>query len=935
MSSIAIQSDQPEASSSTSTNPTISLKHLASFVFDSSLPRAKFKKLIVPDGVVHKLVQRLMEKHGGDTNLRLLLLITASAETIKTSNIYTKEYSGPLAFLTSLPTLTDYFPKSGRETHIERSWPNFSEQAIHEEESKAESAKNKKRKRRTEARLIDGLTSGVEYLSKPHIDIGHSPTRTFISLTPSSATPLLDSLHTSLPIEDNGQGSPARRYLVVVAPNDINPVGTINQQSGDLVTNGNSGEGVWDEDAWKDLTKGIKEKDMKCSCVIIGPANDRDGSSKRLKLMCKEVSNGSSDAPWFSVPSEIDLTLSGYSIETGTTPGLDMVASTVATERIETPITNPNLQSAIPNISNNLNNNDPKTLQQLQNQAMQARMAQFAKAVQSASMSSGGNGKIDPQMMQTMIQAMKSGVNNGNIDMNDPKWQQIRQLLQLQQQRQLSASSSIPNINNNNNNNTTNVNMNNPNSANLQQNNININSTANDVKMDPNVMAAIQQQRAQQAQNHNQNQNVQQQQQQQQPQQDTSQNIQQLQQQQQQPSRPASQQIWSGTLSSASTPGSYTHLLNLDASRFSGNTDGILAQHWPKDLQLRNVVVLEVQTLTAYAQAKNCPIVVFTPNMTGQDPSSNASKYTQLANSLHSKGNMVVIPFGTQDRGIVLFSAPLPSIPPTPSGTRTYKLMGVVCLHVPFPPLNAVNVRSTPTQVAPQPQPQQDISQQQQQLQQAVQARSLTQVPQIQQQTQTQTQPFRPSPTAQNMQNVVGNNNNNNNNSAMYHQQMLLQAQNAQNAIQNQGQIQVQPQPQFIPPPVAPAPLQPQQFIQQQQQQQQQQGQGQDKRGITQQQYTQLMTHAQKLGLPIQQFDYNNIPSGQLQTLINAIKIAEAKIRSQQQQQQNLQQQNIQQQQQNIQLQQQQQQQQMVQLQQMLAQQGQFGGGAMEQNYQQ
>jgi len=56
---------QSEASSSTSA--ARKAFHLATFVFDSgALSREAYIKLIEHDGVVHKLVQRLVEKHPGD-----------------------------------------------------------------------------------------------------------------------------------------------------------------------------------------------------------------------------------------------------------------------------------------------------------------------------------------------------------------------------------------------------------------------------------------------------------------------------------------------------------------------------------------------------------------------------------------------------------------------------------------------------------------------------------------------------------------------------------------------------------------------------------------------------------------------------------------------------------------------------------------------------
>jgi hypothetical protein len=43
-------------------------RNIATFVLDAALPRESFDKLAQQDGVIPKLVQRLMEKHGaGDT----------------------------------------------------------------------------------------------------------------------------------------------------------------------------------------------------------------------------------------------------------------------------------------------------------------------------------------------------------------------------------------------------------------------------------------------------------------------------------------------------------------------------------------------------------------------------------------------------------------------------------------------------------------------------------------------------------------------------------------------------------------------------------------------------------------------------------------------------------------------------------------------------
>lgn len=57
---------QPEASSSTAPPPPL---HQATFVFDSGLTRERYSELIESNGVVHRLVLRLMEKCGGETSV--------------------------------------------------------------------------------------------------------------------------------------------------------------------------------------------------------------------------------------------------------------------------------------------------------------------------------------------------------------------------------------------------------------------------------------------------------------------------------------------------------------------------------------------------------------------------------------------------------------------------------------------------------------------------------------------------------------------------------------------------------------------------------------------------------------------------------------------------------------------------------------------------
>jgi hypothetical protein len=55
-----MNSEQAEASSSTSL-PAV--HHQVTFAIDSSLTRERYETLVETEGVMHKIVQRLLEKH--------------------------------------------------------------------------------------------------------------------------------------------------------------------------------------------------------------------------------------------------------------------------------------------------------------------------------------------------------------------------------------------------------------------------------------------------------------------------------------------------------------------------------------------------------------------------------------------------------------------------------------------------------------------------------------------------------------------------------------------------------------------------------------------------------------------------------------------------------------------------------------------------------
>jgi hypothetical protein len=63
-----------EASSSTMTGAT-SNHHMATFVFDAGLRREAFLRVIEAQGQIHRLVQRLMEKHGGEDKVSELTFL--------------------------------------------------------------------------------------------------------------------------------------------------------------------------------------------------------------------------------------------------------------------------------------------------------------------------------------------------------------------------------------------------------------------------------------------------------------------------------------------------------------------------------------------------------------------------------------------------------------------------------------------------------------------------------------------------------------------------------------------------------------------------------------------------------------------------------------------------------------------------------------------
>jgi hypothetical protein len=187
-----MSSDQAESSTAQSRKAAF---HLATFVFDSgSLPLESYIKLIEHDGVIHKLVQRLMEKHPNNdsvslptrplrrrnpkltnSQLRLGILITPAPGIACIKNRHhTLDYQTPSAFLTSLPKLAPRFSKEGSGYRSNIRWPAFDAEEPIDDDKKNISY------------LLSGIVGGIEvgelfqktsdgsFLIYLHISLRHS-----------------------------------------------------------------------------------------------------------------------------------------------------------------------------------------------------------------------------------------------------------------------------------------------------------------------------------------------------------------------------------------------------------------------------------------------------------------------------------------------------------------------------------------------------------------------------------------------------------------------------------------------------------------------------------------------------------------------------------------------------------------------------------------
>ncbi|WVN85133.1 uncharacterized protein L203_100275 [Cryptococcus depauperatus CBS 7841] len=792
----------------------VSIQHAATFVFDSALPVLQYAKLVEAEGVIHKLVQRLIEKHGKDASLRLSLLVTNSERHRSARKVYRAEYLSPTIFLASLPKLTRMFLS---KRQLPPKWPAFGQKDM-----SGERIKDRKRKRIDQVNLLDGVVKGLELLEQTQSNRQLVLSKTFISLTPSSAMPLLDYISGLNHKTTDGP----QKYLVMVAANTLYDSEVLNGVSAVVNDNWDSG---WDGRGWKDLVGEIKKRDIKCSCVIVRSPND-EVPANRIKTLCQDVMETDTNQPWFPIPPGVDLLLSGYNIRPRVTltPPLPFdMPSTIASTT--TTATNP-LNASDANSANKINPRLARVFAQAQ-AASQGRSI-FNPAVLA---------KLDSQLIANMLAAVKvQNVQNPS----ETRWMQIQQLLEAQQWAR------AQNVQN--------------------QGQSKVDTT------EENAMAIMQQQRAQQA-------------------------------QVPAPSKGGqaamlsrSSTVWSGpfTWGPQSSGAGLAVAVNVDAQVASGNSDTVLSSQWPKELSFHGLAVLNFPALTEYAKQKFCPVVAFIPQDRDSNGPANIARYTQLSASLGAKSNMVVIPFPSMgaDKGLLIFAAPI-------SGGRSFRLMGILCVNVPFPPLQLINPRSsassvqsqrtsshtgiTPTLAAAQPA-------------QATQSA-------MQQPLHTQ---IRPSPVLQ--QGMVNNLSGNfpsqqlsQNQQQQYNLFMQQQAQSRQN-MAGPGQPLSQPPSQ---PAVAPATVPTEASA----------AQATKGSGITVQQYNQIMNHAKKLGFNIPAFDPATISHQKLQNLVQGLRMAEVKQRLQQVQAQQAQAQQGGQTQHQQQQQQQQLQAQMAQMQQMLA----------------
>ncbi|ODO05210.1 hypothetical protein L198_01899 [Cryptococcus wingfieldii CBS 7118] len=737
--------------------------HLATFVFDSALPLPQYSKLIQPQGPIHKLIQRLIEKHGGEEHLSVSMLVTPG-DQVKTGSkrpgkVYREEFRSPSAFLTSLPKLGALFAtKASRSLQ----WPGFGQK------TKADSLREKKRKRLEESALLNAVVGGLELLQRPQPDRRHLPSKTFISLTPSSASPFLDSACTSSSSQTKPL-PPSQRYMVVITSGtpsreDQKPV----EEDTEAVLVDANWDPTWDGQGWNDVAEALKVGDVRCSTVAL---DTHCQLAIKVKQLCQEEKK-----VWFSIPVGMDIHLSGFAIESHE-PTIPPPQPTVQEPQPQPPI--------IPQ-------QPPAT-----NPPASAPSGIFNQA---------NLAKMDPQMINSMLTTIRAQSQQPNAR-QDHRVQQI--ITMLEYQLRTSAAKA----------------------AQGQGNAAGPSQGQADVKVagpGESVMLAIQQQREKQAQ---------------------------LQQAMQSmapaataaappaPGPPRGQLVWSGAI----TWGNPTSGGSIPVDVMivgSSNTDSIYVNKWPKELLIRTLAPIDLQVISSYARANSTPIVNIAPSDKGglvNDPSYR-QKYTQLGINLGTNKRVALVEFpGMQDRGIVIFPAPLNS------GEKAFRLMGLICMATPFPQLP----RAAPATVPPQRAPS-----------------GSTNIPN-QPLPQTAFRPSTVQPSASMLNKISGGTANSGvgGHQAQQSQQINMLMQQAQARQSQVAATLAQTQSQNNP---ANAPVQNRNLSESAQPQ---------SREFIQAQYQQLVGFAQKIGLTIQPQDPATVTPQKLQELMAGLRQADAKIK--------------------------------------------------------
>ncbi|WVQ73149.1 hypothetical protein IAR50_002713 [Cryptococcus sp. DSM 104548] len=743
--------------------------HLATFVFDSALPLPQYAKLIQPQGAIHKLIQRLIEKHGGEEHLSVSMLVTPG-DQVNTSQkrpgrVYRDEFSSPSAFLTSLPKLGALFATKASGS---RQWPGFSQK------TKADSLRERKRKRLEEGALLNTVVGGLELLQRPQPDRRHLPSKTFISLTPSSATPFLDSACTSSSSQIKPL-PPAQRYMVVITcgtPSRKDSEST-EDNTEDVLADANW-EPAWDGQGWNEVTEALKVGDVQCSTVTL----DTPGPlAMRIKQLCQETSS-QPEKVWFSIPIGMDIHLSGFSIES-LEPTLPPPEPIIPETKPQ-----PSTITVQPPPTTNLPASAPGNIFNPANLA-----------------------KMDPQMINSMLTTIRAQAQQPNAK-QDPRVHQIIAMLEYQL-RTIAAKA-----------------------AQGQGNAAGSSQGQGEVKPagpGESVMLAIQQQREKQAQ---------------------------LQQAMQSvapaaaaavpsaPGPPRGQMVWSGAITWGNPPSGGSIPVDVMIVG-SGNIDSIQINKWPSELLIRTLAPIDLQVISSYARANGTPIVNIAPSEKGglvNDPTYR-QKYTQLGINLGTNKRVALVEFpGMQDRGIVIFPAPLNS------GEKAFRLMGLICMATAFPqppranppsapqrlPSNTTNISSLPLPQAYRP-------------------------------------PAVPSSSSAllNQMNANTTNGGTGVHQAQQNQQLSLLMQQAQARQSQAAATLAQAKSQNNGPAAAPVlqnrnmsgPAQPQ------------------SRELLQAQYQQLIGFAQKLGLTIQPQDPATVTPQKVQELLMGLKQAEIKIK--------------------------------------------------------